>query len=412
MSTISSLLKTERPDDGEYRGLWGPPMRAILDRLEEAIAGTTIINSTGGTEILDDDASIANESRSSLIYVTGALASELTIIVPNRSKEYAVINATSSGAFGVYVQAADGDPVAVFRGHGAVLRATAAKNVYFIGPQVAMGTGRIHASMIPDGSIEAAKLASGVQANITAGVQGAAKTGDVKFKMTSVVDAGWLWMDGKTIGNAASGATSRANADTWELFLHLYKDQDNTLLPIQASNGSASVRTTTGTPDENALTDFNLNKRLPLPFANGCNFAALDNMGGTSRNLVTAAQADVLGGRVGAETVPILRANLPAVNMTGSATDVADHRHHGLVGLTASESGGNPVTSSTQGTRAAVSGANSQNYEVKATNSEANVARTSLAGGHGHVTNTALGGSDTPLNKMPPTMFGYVLIKL
>src|SRR6478609_1928125 len=65
---------------------------------------------------------------------------------------------------------------------------------------------------------------------------------DTQSMRTKVAPAGWLIEDGKTIGNAASGATGRANADTVDLFTHLWTQFTNTELPIQTSAGAASTR--------------------------------------------------------------------------------------------------------------------------------------------------------------------------
>lgn len=66
---------------------------------------------------------------------------------------------------------------------------------------------------------------------------------------------GWLLVDGKTIGSAASGATSRANADTSELFGYLWAF---TAIPIYDSTGAPTTR------GASAAVDFAANKRLPL----------------------------------------------------------------------------------------------------------------------------------------------------
>lgn len=69
---------------------------------------------------------------------------------------------------------------------------------------------------------------------------------------------GWIREDGRTIGNAGSGATNRANADTQDLYVHLWNNFDNTELPIQSNTGADTTRGTT------AIADFNAGKRLPL----------------------------------------------------------------------------------------------------------------------------------------------------
>lgn len=73
----------------------------------------------------------------------------------------------------------------------------------------------------------------------------------------------WLFLNGATIGNGSSGGTARANADTEDLFTHLWDSLNNTALPIQDSSGAGSTR------GASAAADFAANKRLPLPNMTG-----------------------------------------------------------------------------------------------------------------------------------------------
>lgn len=74
----------------------------------------------------------------------------------------------------------------------------------------------------------------------------------------STTPAGYLKVRGTTIGDASSGATERANADTLPLYTILWNDYANTILPIQNSNGTA------GTRGVSAASDFAAHKRMPL----------------------------------------------------------------------------------------------------------------------------------------------------
>lgn len=67
----------------------------------------------------------------------------------------------------------------------------------------------------------------------------------------------WLLIDGKTIGNAASGATARANADTWLLYEQVWAFPAASA-PIYDSAGTLSTR------GASAAADFAANKRLSL----------------------------------------------------------------------------------------------------------------------------------------------------
>ncbi|MCZ4089321.1 hypothetical protein [Sinorhizobium psoraleae] len=76
--------------------------------------------------------------------------------------------------------------------------------------------------------------------------------------LRTTAPSGWIKANGGTIGNASSGATTRANADTEELFTLFWGQFNNTLLPIQDSAGAASTR------GASAAADFAANKRLPI----------------------------------------------------------------------------------------------------------------------------------------------------
>jgi len=69
---------------------------------------------------------------------------------------------------------------------------------------------------------------------------------------------GWVVENGGSIGNASSGATTRANNDTLPLYTVLWTEFTNAELPIQTNGGVATTRGAT------AAADFAANKRMPL----------------------------------------------------------------------------------------------------------------------------------------------------
>lgn len=81
---------------------------------------------------------------------------------------------------------------------------------------------------------------------------GAWSTGDVKLTMKVAADAGWVLCNDGSIGNAASGATTRANADTLALFTLLWTNVSNTWAPVSGGRGGS------------AAADFAANKRLTM----------------------------------------------------------------------------------------------------------------------------------------------------
>ncbi len=95
-------------------------------------------------------------------------------------------------------------------------------------------------------------------------------TGDVKFRPSSETLTGWVRMNGQTIGNAVSGASSRANADTQALFIYLWGLCDNNHCPVSSGRGGTG------------LADFNANKTITLPDWRGRLAVGLDDMGNSA----------------------------------------------------------------------------------------------------------------------------------
>lgn len=118
------------------------------------------------------------------------------------------------------------------------------------------------------------------------------KTSDVVETFDSTLPDGWLWLDGKTIGSAASGATARANADTQNLFTSLWNSIPAAALPIYTSAGTPTTR------GISAAADFAANKRLSIPDKRGRVAAGADNMGGTNANRLTNATAQGVDGAI------------------------------------------------------------------------------------------------------------------
>lgn len=85
------------------------------------------------------------------------------------------------------------------------------------------------------------------------------ETGEWVLSSKTTPPAGTVVPNGGTIGSAASGATNRANADTADLFAHLWSVTSNADYPIQDATGAASTR------GASAAADFAANKRFPLP---------------------------------------------------------------------------------------------------------------------------------------------------
>lgn len=178
----------------------------------------------------------------------------------------------------------------------------------------------------------------------------AARLGDISNQ--------WLVCNGRTIGNSTSGATARANADMYNLFVYLWEAFANDFLPIQNSSG---VLTTRGA---NAHADFSADKRMPLFDLRGRVVAGLDPTGVA----ISDSWGRDLGGFGGTDKHTLTVAQMP-IHTHGNADS-------GFV-----------VTASSGGTAALAGGTT-----VKS------------------ATNTAAAGSGAPHNNMQPTVILNYLI--
>jgi hypothetical protein len=173
-----------------------------------------------------------------------------------------------------------------------------------------------------------------------------AATGDIKFRMTSETVAGWVKLNGTTIGNATSGASGRANADTQNLFVYLWTNCTNNHCPVSGGRGGS------------ALADYNASKTLTLPSWQDKSPHGRDCMEGTCAGVLLSANISSGGGDGvdtpaafggGANTL-ITQTYLPnvAVPLTGTSPGVSFTQWNGTGGTFASGGGTvfNPVRTS------------------------------------------------------------------
>ncbi len=137
-------------------------------------------------------------------------------------------------------------------------------------------------------------------------------TGDMKLTFKTVADAGWVMMNDGSIGNAASAATTRANADTAALFALLWANVADADAPVSGGRGGS------------AAADFAANKTLTLSKMLG---RAL-GVAGAGAGLTARA----LGHAVGAEThnhggFVAASALVQVAGDVGVATSHPDHNH-------------------------------------------------------------------------------------
>ena len=66
------------------------------------------------------------------------------------------------------------------------------------------------------------------------------ETGDCKISIRVAASDGWIKVDDGTIGDAESGATTRANADCEDLFTYLWDNHTDTVCPVTGGRGASA----------------------------------------------------------------------------------------------------------------------------------------------------------------------------
>ena len=144
-----------------------------------------------------------------------------------------------------------------------------ARNALNLGTAATLNT-PIEGKYLADGSITMDKVSTTFKQSL------GWTTGDVKLTYKKVADSGWIMMNDGSIGSSASGATTRANSDTYDLFMLMW---DIPYCEIQTFSGTSSTKTT-------AVQDWSANKRLVLPkFLGRAIACAGQGSGLTKRNL-------------------------------------------------------------------------------------------------------------------------------
>ena len=132
-------------------------------------------------------------------------------------------------------------------------------------------------------------------------INSTARTGDIKTSLLSSAPLGWVPMNDGSIGETGSGATTRANQDTFQLYKTIWDGVLDAWAPVSTGRGAT------------AIADFVAGKTLTLPRSLGRALAGA----GSGAGLTPRA----LGEYEGAETATLAGTNLPSgtpFNASGS----------------------------------------------------------------------------------------------
>lgn len=197
---------------------------------------------------------------------------------------------------------------------------------------------------------------------------------------------GWVRANGRTIGNASSGATERANADCENLFAYLWT-QDGNLVVSGGRGGSAAG-------------DWAAGKQIALPDLRLIPRAGLGDMGATVSTRIDMIDPDptdlvTLGKVVGDFEVGLEIDNLPSHTHTGSTNGAGSHSHT-LNMFTGGGAGSRSIPVSTEPGRPYISSTDPVN----------------AVGDHSHSFTTAASGNNEDHANVSPMILVSVHIKL
>jgi len=148
----------------------------------------------------------------------------------------------------------------------------------------------------------------------------------------STAPAGFVLASGGTIGSSASGASERANADTYDLFDLYFREHTDTVLSIYTSTGTPTTRASFA----DSAAAFAADCRMKVPDSRDRVTVGKGNMGGTAAGRITIVDTSVLLAAGGAETVTL------------SINEMPIHSHlqnsHGHAGSTTGNAGAHAHT--------------------------------------------------------------------
>lgn len=170
--------------------------------------------------------------------------------------------------------------------------------------------------IVADGS-EVGTLSSAGFTDANSTVVTGIPTGCVMMFGATTAPTGWLRCNGRTIGNASSGGTERAHADTSSLFTFLWTNYADSVCAVSSGRGAS------------AAADYAANKTIALPDWRGRGPFGLDDMGSTAAGrlgtIITSPTTNGASG--GTETHTITASEMPVHGHTATVTDPG-HTHN------------------------------------------------------------------------------------
>jgi microcystin-dependent protein len=211
-------------------------------------------------------------------------------------------------------------------------------------------------------------------------------TGDVKWRPVDDVLTGFVRINGRTLGNATSGASERANADTQSLFTFLWNTFPDAICPVLGGRGASAV------------SDFGASKQITLLDMRFRSPFGLDTMGAAA-----AGRAAGVTFATGNSTTQASQGGEGAHTL--AVSEMPAHNHPGSTAVNAGQSATQFVTNVASGPTSDVQGGSCVGL---GTITKANVQGSDFTS----TLSIATQGGGGTHNTMPPFMLGTWYQKL
>jgi len=218
-------------------------------------------------------------------------------------------------------------------------------------------------------------------------------TGAVMMYGSIIPPAGWISLSGTTIGNAASGASQRANADTSALFSFLWTNYGNAVCAVSSGRGAS------------AAADFAANKTISVPDMRGRAPFGMTGMGAAtvSRLGTILTTPNTIGSSGGTETHTLtsgeLPANIPNSAITTTVTTTTMNTSLGADGVTNGNWGTGAASRTVQQIKLAAGSLDTLNPAFTSSSASSTSVTINAAGGGAH-------------SNLPPAMVWPFIMKL
>lgn len=152
------------------------------------------------------------------------------------------------------------------------------------------------------------------------------QTGHVHWEPIQGTKTGYTRCNGRTIGDASSGATERANSDTVDQFTYLWNNLANAQAAVSGGRGAS------------AAADYAAHKTIKLPDMRNSMPAGLEDMGNTASGGFAGisfnhGNGTTPGSFVGTNTITLTEAQLPAITPAGSISNTTSTGSISVTGI-------------------------------------------------------------------------------